>query len=87
MVNKEIHCGRLMIKKDGKVKKLDLCEGGGTRTTTWDHIDLDFDELHERLRKTYNIGESEARSHPASNFYFASRPVPARPNESAIVAV
>ena len=72
MVNKDIHCGRLMVKKDGKVKKLDLCDGGGIRTTTWDHIDLDFDELHERLRKTYNIGKNGTRPHRTLTLYFVS---------------
>ena len=56
-MKKPIHCGRLVVNKDGQVKKLHLANGGGTRQCNWEHIDMDFDEIHEALRKLFGLGK------------------------------
>lgn len=56
-MKKPIHCGRLVVNKDGQVKKLYLANGGGTRQCNWEHIDMDFDEIHEALRKLFGLGK------------------------------
>ncbi len=55
MANKFV-CGRLLIYKDGGVKKLLLADGGGTRDCTISHIDMGFEEIHDRLREIFSLG-------------------------------
>jgi hypothetical protein len=55
-MNRKFHCGRLVINKDGVVKRLDLAYGGGTRDCTLSHIDMGFDEIHDRLRELFSLG-------------------------------
>jgi len=57
MANK-FHCGRLVINKDGSVKKLALADGGGTRDCTISHIDMGFKEIHDRLREIFLLGNT-----------------------------
>lgn len=56
-MNKKFRCGRLILTKDGIVKKLDLDRGGGTRCCTWDYTSMNFDDVHERLVTLFNIGK------------------------------
>lgn len=46
-----------MINKDGIVKKLHLADGGGTRDCTISHIDMGFDEIHDRLREIFSLSK------------------------------
>jgi hypothetical protein len=55
-MNRKFRCGRLVINKDGVVKRLDLAYGGGTRDCTLSHIDMGFDEIHDRLRELFSLG-------------------------------
>jgi hypothetical protein len=55
-MQRKVHCGRLLINKHGVVKKLDLVDGGGIRDYTLSHIDMGFDEIHDRLRELFSIG-------------------------------
>ena len=57
-MRKQIHCGRLMINRDGTVKKVQLSDGGGTRHCSWDHIDMNFVELQESLCQVFGVGEN-----------------------------
>ena len=50
-------CGRLVVNKDGVVKRLNLAYGGGTRDCTISHIDMGFDEIHDRLREVFSLGK------------------------------
>ena len=52
-------CGRLMLGKDGSLKKLHLHEGGGSRDCEISHIDMGFDEIHDRLRDLFLRGRVE----------------------------
>lgn len=55
-------CGRLMLGKDGSVKKLHLHEGGGSRDCEISHIDMGFDEIHDRLRDLFLQGKNNRSS-------------------------
>lgn len=57
MANKFL-CGRLIINRDGLVKKLHLADGGGTRDCTISHIDVGFDEIHDRFREIFSLSNS-----------------------------
>ena len=56
-MNKKFHCGRLLLNKNGSIKKLDLANDGGTRVCILDHIDMNFNEIHDLLRKLYSLGD------------------------------
>ena len=53
-MNKKFHCGRLLLNKNGSVKKLDLANDGGTRVCILDHIDMNFNEIHHLIRKLFS---------------------------------
>ena len=57
-MTQKVHCGRLIINKDGAVKKIELANGGGTRDCTLSHIDIGFDEIHDILRELYELGKT-----------------------------
>ncbi len=50
---KKFSCGRLVLQKDGTVKKVVLVGGGGARDCCISHIDMGFDEIHDRLREIF----------------------------------
>lgn len=50
-------CGRVLMQKDGTVKKLSLAEGGGARDCFISHIDMGFDEIHDRLREIFGFSK------------------------------
>lgn len=50
-------CGRLLMQKDGSVKKLGLADGGGARDCFISHIDMGFDEIHDRLREIFGFSK------------------------------
>jgi hypothetical protein len=54
-MSKRFRCGRLILTKDGTIKKLGLEEGGGTRWCTWDNNDMDFNNVHYRLRDIFHL--------------------------------
>jgi hypothetical protein len=54
-MNKRFRCGRLILTKDGTIKKLGLEEGGGTRWCAWDNNDMDFNNVHYRLRDIFHL--------------------------------
>jgi hypothetical protein len=56
MPNNKFHCGRLVIKKNGDVKKLTAQRGGGIRYCEISHIDMGFEEIHDRLREIFLSG-------------------------------
>jgi hypothetical protein len=54
VMNKKFHCGRLLLNKNRSVKKIiDLAIGGGTLDFISDHIDMNFNEIHDYLCKFY----------------------------------
>lgn len=50
-----VHSGRLVVTKSGIVKKLLLSHGGGIRDCTLSHIDMGFDEIHDKLREIFGL--------------------------------
>ncbi|CAF3349214.1 unnamed protein product [Rotaria socialis] len=61
-MNKRFRCGRLVSTRDGKVKKLDLEDGGGTRVCNWDFIDMNFDHVLHRLQHIYRLDEKDCKT-------------------------
>jgi hypothetical protein len=61
MMNKPFLCGRLVINKDGAVKKLPLSSGGGSRSCNWTSVDMTFNEIHDSIRETFSIGNTKIR--------------------------
>jgi len=55
MPNKFV-CGHLVKTRDGTVKKVVLAGGGGTRDCQISHIDMGFDEIHDKLREIFLQG-------------------------------
>jgi hypothetical protein len=55
MANKFL-CGRLVINKHGHVKRIALSGGGGARDCNISHIDMGFEEIHDRLRELFSLG-------------------------------
>jgi hypothetical protein len=53
MSNTKFLCGRLLVYKDGTTKRLSLQDGGGARECTINHIDMGFEEIHDRLREIF----------------------------------
>ena len=45
------------MQRDGTVKKLGLSEGGGGRECFISHIDMGFDEIHDRLRDIFGFSK------------------------------
>jgi hypothetical protein len=56
MTNTKFLCGRLLVYKDGSTKRVVLAGGGGARECTISHIDMGFEEIHDRLREIF-LGE------------------------------
>ncbi|CAF4196640.1 unnamed protein product [Rotaria socialis] len=62
IMKKKFRCGRLVINKNGEVKKLELIQGGGTRDCNLTHVDIGFDELHDIIRDVFFKGKSNFKS-------------------------
>jgi hypothetical protein len=54
-MNKRFRCGRLMITKNGKLKKLTLLNGGGSRYCDWDSDNMTFNDVHYRLLNIFDL--------------------------------
>ena len=59
-MSKKFRCGRLLQTKDGRMKKLDLGNGGGTRTCDWTDDNMAFDEVHRLLLAVYSLSKTFA---------------------------
>jgi hypothetical protein len=57
-MNKRFRSGRLMLTRDGIIKKLYLEGGGGTRVCNRDNNNMTFDDVHYRLRNLFNLSKS-----------------------------
>ena len=56
-MSKKFRCGRLLLTRDGQLKKLDLGKGGGTRTCEWKNDRMTFDEVHKQLRSVFSFSK------------------------------
>ncbi|CAF3862439.1 unnamed protein product [Rotaria sp. Silwood1] len=59
---KRFRCGRLMLTKDGKLKKLDLENGGGSRLCDWHNKDMNFDEVHQLVLNIFKLTDNEVQT-------------------------
>lgn len=55
---KRFRCGRVVLSSDGKVKKLNLSEEGGSRHCNWYHSYMNFETVRNDLIKMYHLGNS-----------------------------
>ncbi|CAF4047025.1 unnamed protein product [Rotaria sp. Silwood2] len=51
----KFRCGRLVLARNGVAKKLHLSRGGGTRDCKLSHIDMGFEEIHDKLRDIFAL--------------------------------
>ncbi|CAM4979910.1 unnamed protein product [Rotaria socialis] len=61
-MNKTFRCGRLMLTKDGILKKLELENGGGSRRCNWDHNDMDFNTVQQRLMDVFHLNNGKYKT-------------------------
>ncbi|CAF1475892.1 unnamed protein product [Adineta steineri] len=54
-MSKRFRCGRLMFGRNGKVRKMNLARGGGTRFCEWNNSDMNFKDVHQSLLNIFNI--------------------------------
>ncbi|CAF1370117.1 unnamed protein product [Adineta ricciae] len=60
-MSQKVQCGRSVIK-DGVLKTVNLSGGGGVRDCILSHIDMGFDEIHDKLRELYEIDPADRNS-------------------------
>ena len=56
-MSKKFRCGRLLLMRDGHLKKLDLGSGGGTRTCEWPNDLMTFDDVHQQLLNVFSFSK------------------------------
>jgi hypothetical protein len=52
---KKIRCGRIILTKDGEIKKIGLGKGGGPRVYEWRYYNISFDCVRGELIKIFNL--------------------------------
>ncbi|CAF3804423.1 unnamed protein product, partial [Rotaria sp. Silwood1] len=55
-MHKRFRCGLLMLTKDGKVKKLDLENGGGSRLCDWFNKDMSLNDIYRLIFNIFKLG-------------------------------
>lgn len=55
--SKRFRCGRVMINKNGEVKKLGLGKGGGSRYCKWYYKWMNFDDVRRQLVQVFNLSK------------------------------
>jgi hypothetical protein len=53
---KKFRCGRIILTKDNKIKKLSLEKGGGSRSCKYFGRNMNFDDVRGELVRVFNIG-------------------------------
>ncbi|UJR20025.1 hypothetical protein I4U23_023159 [Adineta vaga] len=71
-MTKKFRCGRLLLTRDGRVKKLDLGNGGGTRTCDWTDDYMTFDDVHRQLLTVFSFIN---KKHQTSLYDFQHQPL------------
>jgi hypothetical protein len=54
---KRFRCGRLMVTQDGKIKRLILKNGGGTRFCYWYPYNMTFGNVQYRLLRIFKLSK------------------------------
>lgn len=49
------------MQRDGSIKKLGLSENGGGRYCFISHIDMGFEEIHDRMRELFGFGKTNEK--------------------------
>ncbi|CAF4046325.1 unnamed protein product [Adineta steineri] len=71
-MSKKFRCGRLLSNKDGRIKKLNLENGGGTRSCEWPDDQMTFDEVHNQLLTVCSFID---KKHQTSLYDFQHQPL------------
>ncbi|UJR17453.1 hypothetical protein I4U23_004348 [Adineta vaga] len=71
-MSKKFRCGRLLLTRDGRIKKLDLGNGGGTRICDWPDDSMTLDGVHNRLLAVFS---SIDKKHQTSLYDFQHQPL------------
>ncbi|UJR17946.1 hypothetical protein I4U23_004845 [Adineta vaga] len=71
-MTKKFRCGRLMLTKAGQIKKVDLGNGGGTRTCDESDDHMTFDDVHNQLLMVFSL---ENKKHQTSLYDFQLQPL------------
>ncbi|CAF4973162.1 unnamed protein product [Rotaria sp. Silwood1] len=58
-MHKKFRCGLLMRTKDGKIKKLDLENGGGSRLCDWYNKDITLNDVYLHILNIFKLGDTE----------------------------
>ena len=54
-MNRRYRCGLLHLPGNGKLKKVPLDEGGGSRSCDWNSASTTFDDVHEHLLNVFEL--------------------------------
>lgn len=69
-MSKKFRCGRLLLTRDGRVKKVELGGGGGTRTCDCSDEQMTFDDVHNLLLTIYSLRKRKLRLLKVFNRFF-----------------
>ncbi|CAF4425611.1 unnamed protein product [Rotaria socialis] len=58
-MHKRFRCGLLMLANDGKVKKLGLENGGGSRLCDWSDKSMTLKDVHHLIRNLFKLADIE----------------------------
>ncbi|CAF0982176.1 unnamed protein product [Adineta ricciae] len=61
-MSKKFRCGRLLLTRDGRVKKVELGGGGGTRTCDCSDEQMTFDDVHNLLLTIYSLPDQKQQT-------------------------
>ena len=56
-MSKTVKSGRLIVMGNGEKKIIELRDGGGTRTHSFEQQTTTFGEIHQRLRRSFDISK------------------------------
>jgi hypothetical protein len=72
-MSKKFRCGRLLLTRDGRIKKLDLGNGGGTRTCDWPSDTMTLDDVHNELLTIFSYSKTKIlKSFSFKKVFFSS---------------
>jgi hypothetical protein len=56
-MSKSFRCGRVILTKDGTIKKLDFADGGGSRRCDWNQTNMTFHDAHNRALNKFQLSK------------------------------
>ncbi len=64
-------CGRLILKRNGELKKIRLDSDGGVRYCVCDYRNMNFYQIHNRLIKHFELSKIRKCSSNSLIFHFS----------------